>query len=78
MDIYCNEERYDVVFWSPTEDLQEETFSHLIRRIHSLEGFERKENDKNQIVRHFEFTEESALFSFIQSLLKELSVMASN
>lgn len=78
MDIWCYEERYDVLFWSPTEDLPEEAFSNLIRKIHSLEGFEPKENAKNQIVRHFGFTEESALFNFIQSLLKELSIMASN
>ena len=78
IDIWCYEERYDVLFWSPTEDLPEEAFSNLIRKIHSLEGFEPNGNVKNQIVRHFGFTEESALFNFIQSLLKELSVMASN
>jgi len=78
MDIYCYEERYDVVFWSPAEDLQEETFSNLVNRIHSLEGFEPKANVKNQIIRRFGFTEESTLYNFIQTLLKELSVMASN
>lgn len=78
MDIWCYEERYDVVFWSPTDDLPEEAFSNLIGKIHSLEGFEPKENAKNQIVRHFGFTEEGVLFNFIQSLLKELSVMASS
>lgn len=73
MDIWCYEERYDVVFWSPVEDLEEEAFSSLVRKIHSLEGFEPKENVKNQIVRHFSFTEEKALFDFIQTLLKEIS-----
>ncbi len=78
MDISCHEEQYDVVFWSPTEDLQEETFSNLIKKIHSLEDFETKANVKNQILRRFGFTEESTLFNFIQALLKELSVMAPN
>ena len=78
IDIFCYEERYDVVFWSPDEDLQEETFSILVKKIHSLEGFEPKANDKNQIIRRFGFSEESTLFNFIQALLKELSVMAPN
>jgi hypothetical protein len=77
MDIWCYEERYDVVFWSPTEGLEEEAFSNLVRNIHSLEGFEPMENVKNQIVRHFGFIEETALLDFIRNLLKELSIMAS-
>lgn len=77
MDIWCYEERYDVVFWSPTESLEGDVFSNLVSHIHSLEGFEAMENVKNHIVRHFGFTEETALFDFIRELLKELSVMAS-
>lgn len=75
MDIWCYEERYDVVFWSPVEELEEEAFFSLVRKIHSLEGFEPKEKVKNQIVRHFNFTEEKALFEFIQTLLKEISFL---
>ena len=75
MDIWCYEERYDVVFWSPVEDLEEEAFFSLVRKIHSLEGFEPKEKVKNQIVRHFNFTEEKDLFDFIQTLLKEISYL---
>ena len=77
MDIWCYEERYDVIFWSPTESLEEDTFINLVSNIHSLEEFEAMENAKNQIVRHFGFTEEPALLDFIRELLEELSVMAS-
>ena len=76
MDIWCYEERYDVVFWSPTESIEAEAFSNLVRSIHSLEGFE-PENVKNHIVRHFGFNEEPVLFDFLQELLKELSLMVS-
>ena len=76
MDIWCYEERYDVVFWSPTESIEAEAFSNLVRSIHSLEGFE-PENVKNHIVRHFGFNEEPILFDFLQELLKEMSLMVS-
>lgn len=75
MDIWCYEERYDVVFWCPEDVIEEDAFFSLVRKIHSLDGFEPMGNEKKQIVRHFNFTEEKALFDFIQTLLKEMSTI---
>ncbi len=74
MDIWCYEERYDVVFWSPNEELEEGTFFNSVGKIHVLEEFEPKGNVKNQIVRHFSFSQEPELFDFIRQLLKELKM----
>lgn len=70
MDIWCYDERYDVVFWCP-EEQDSENFANLIGQIQSLQDFEPMKNG-NQIVKHFDFTEEDKLYAFINNLLKEL------
>ena len=78
MDIWCYEERYDVVFWTPTPEVEESVFNSCVAKIHSLKQFSPKCDARNQIVRHFAFTEEAALFDFIQELLTELNTIIYN
>lgn len=78
MDIWCYEERYDVVFWTPTPEVEESAFNSCVAKIQSLKQFSPKCDARNQIVRHFAFTEEATLFDFIQELLTELHAIIYN
>ncbi len=77
MDIWCYEDHYDVLFWCPIEGQDENEFFSLVGRIHLLNDFEKMENVKNRMVKHFDFTEETALFDFIKKLLIELKEVIS-
>lgn len=59
-------------------DILENAFNSCVAKIHSLEQFTPKHDARNQIVRHFAFTEEDALFDFIQGLLTELHAIIDN
>lgn len=72
MDIWCYEERYDVLFWTPTPEVEESAFNSCVAKIHSLKQFSPKSDARNQLIRHFAFTEETVLLNFIQELLTEL------
>lgn len=74
MDIWCYEFGYDVLFWSPEDkNTPENNFKLLTNSIKSLDDFVAKEGTKNQIIKQFKFEEEECLFSFINSLLDELT-----
>lgn len=77
MDIWCYEHGYDVLFWSPEDKgTPENEFGILINKLNSLDGFAKKEGTKNQIIKQFHFGEEKVVFSFIDSILQELSELA--
>jgi hypothetical protein len=78
MDIWCYEERYDVLFWTPTPEVEESAFNSCVAKIHSLKQFSPKSDARNQLIRHFAFTEETALLNFIQELLTELHTIIYN
>lgn len=78
MDIWCYEERYDVLFWTPTPEVDESAFNSCVAKIHSLKQFSPKSDARNQLIRHFAFTEETALLNFIQELLTELHTIIYN
>lgn len=79
MDIWCYEDRYDVLFWCPDENIEEKDFSDIVGRIQSLKDFKKPNgNVKNQVVKQYGFFEESTLFDFIREFLKELSQMVSD
>lgn len=75
LDIWCYEERYDVLFWCPNQDTEETAFKNIVKQIHSLKEFNPITNEKNKLIRHFSFKEENELFLFIQQLLKELCLL---
>lgn len=78
MDICCHEDRYDVLFWCPEENIEEKKFSDIVGRIQSLKDFKKPNgNVKNQVVKQFGFFMESDLFDFIRGFLAELSPMVS-
>lgn len=72
MDIWCYEECYDVLFGTPTPEVEESAFNSCVAKINSLKLFSPKSDARNQLIRHFAFTEETALLNFIQELLTEL------
>lgn len=75
MDIWCYENGYDVLFWTP-DNVDETVFSQIVSNINSLSGFSKKADSKNCYASHFDFQNEDGLFSFIESLLKELKDMS--
>ena len=77
MDISCYENGYDVIFWTP-HDVDETVFSQIVSSIDSLSGFSKKTDSKNCYILHFDFHNEDGLFSFIESLLKELNDSTNN
>lgn len=77
MDIWCYENGYDVLFWTP-DHVDETVFSQIVSSIDSLSGFSKKTDSKNRYILHFDFHNEDGLFSFIESLLKELNDSTNN
>jgi len=76
IDILCNEYGYTVWFNNPPQYyVAEQDFSDLVTALKSLKDFEADTNAKNRMIKHFAFTDEKGLFSFIESILVELSAM---
>lgn len=75
MDIWCYENGYDVLFWTP-DNVDETVFSQIVSSINSLSGFSKKADSKNRYILHFDFQNEDGLFSFIETLLKELKELS--
>lgn len=71
MDIWCYEHGYDVLFWAPDEQ-EEDGFEEIINSIESLKGFNKKQEVACQYIKQFEFKDEIGLYSFIESLIREL------
>jgi len=71
MDIWCYENRYDVLFWA-REDDDETEFNKIVSDINSLADFTKKNDTKNQIIKQFNFTDEEGLFSFVERFLQEM------
>lgn len=81
MDIWCYEHGYDVLFWTPNdqpscEKIKDLEFSNFIRNIKSLNDFVVEEN-KFQCKKHFDFSDESGLYTFIENFLEELRSLCS-
>ena len=81
MDIWCNEYGYDVCFWHPQDQndnyspITENDFSLFIQSIGSLSCFDYIANEGFSYKKHFDFSDEDGLYSFINQLLKELSAL---
>lgn len=75
IDIWCYENRYDVLFWAREED-DETVFYKIVSDINSLADFTKKIDTKNQIIKHFNFNDEEGLFVFIDSILHEMRKLA--
>lgn len=73
MDIWCSEEGYKILFYSP-EDKQpdEAVFDEILSRVQSLKGFIRALNPKCRVTYNFDFTDEVSLIAFIDNILEEL------
>ena len=77
MDIWCYEHGYDVLFWWNPDNpaynrITEEEFLQFVNSINSLSTFEINPQSKHQCVKHFDFSDEVGLYSFISELLGEL------
>jgi len=77
MDIWCYEHGYDVLFWWNPDNpaynrITEEEFLQFVNSINSLSTFEINPQSKHQCIKHFDFSDEVGLYSFISALLGEL------
>jgi hypothetical protein len=77
MDIWCYEHGYDVLFWWNPDNpaynrITEEEFLQFVNSINSLSTFEINPQSKHQCIKHFDFSDEVGLYSFISELLGEL------
>ena len=74
LDVWCNENGYDIYFWNPNDDTVDtkKIFSESV----ALKNFT-PSNDAplSKIYLHLSFYEEDKLFNIIDTLLKELSMM---
>lgn len=70
MDIWCNEKGYYVHFWEPNEQCD---ILKYFETTKSLVGFEYYNNNRFDIIKHFDFNNENSLLAFIDSFLAELS-----
>ncbi len=76
MDIWCSEEGYEVNFYIPDDKQPDEiVFNDLRKNVKSLNGFSDVLDEKCDITKSFDFSDETGLYSFIDSLLIELSKM---
>lgn len=76
IDILCNELGYDVWFNNPPQhNVSEQEFASLVKSVKSLADFEVAKDANNRVIKHFAFTDEKGLFSFIDSILPELAFM---
>ena len=73
IDILCDEDGYNVLFNSPKEDVSEKDFANLVASIISLADFEVAKDAPNRIIKHFAFTDEKGLCTFIDAILPELA-----
>lgn len=76
IDILCNVYGYTVWFNNPPQYyVAEQDFSNLVSELKSLKDFEADTNAKNRMIKHYAFTDEKGLVSFIDNILVELSAM---
>jgi len=76
MDIWCSEEGYEVLFYSPDDRQPDETvFNEIRNKVNSLNDFSDVLDEKCEITKNFDFKNETGLYSFIDSILIELSKM---
>ena len=74
IDILCNELGYDVWFNNPSQDfVPEQEFASLVKSLNSLADFEIAKDAKNRVIKHFAFTDEKGLCTFIDAVLLELT-----
>ena len=74
MDIWCSEDGYEVLFYSPADRQPDETvFNEIRNNVNSLQDFIDVLNEKCRITKHFDFTDDKGLFAFIDNILLELS-----
>lgn len=76
MDIWCSEDGYEVLFYSPDDRQPDETvFNEIRNKVNSLNDFSDVLDEKCKITKNFDFKDETRLYSFIDSILIELSKM---
>lgn len=75
MDIWCNETGYYVHFWEPNEKCD---VLEYFKTSKTLVGFEYYNNNRHDIVKHFDFNDENGLLAFLDSFLVELSQRETN
>ncbi len=78
MDVWCDENGYDLLFWSPDHNASVEDFDNLIGQIDPLKDFEKKADTQNQVYKHFDFKDEPGLYGCINSILVSLTAMKKN
>lgn len=79
MDVWCYENGYDLLFWSPEDhNASVEDFDNLIGQIDPLKDFEKKADTQNQVYKHFDFKDEPGLYGCINSILVSLTAMKKN
>ncbi|WP_434503697.1 PDDEXK-like family protein [Prevotella sp.] len=75
LDVWCNENGYDLYFWNPQND--QEDIKSVFRNFESLIDFYPKDNILNKVYLHLSLYEEEKLYNIIDILLKELSTKKS-
>lgn len=72
LDVWCNEQGYDIYFWNPEN--QEEVIKDSFKDSVALDSFIVKDsNNPNSVFLHLGFEEENKLIDIIDQLLKELT-----
>lgn len=72
IDIYCNEQGYNIIFFNRQGNIPEEVFADLKSFLKALNSFEKRPNANNQYELRLGFNEEDKVLSFVDELLKEL------
>lgn len=70
MDIWCNENGYDVYLWNPNDELFD--ILAYFKNIEILNDFKVYNSRGNNIIKHFNIFDEKLLFEFVDSILKSL------
>lgn len=74
MDIWCSEEGYEILFYSPEDHQPDEAaFDQILSKVKSLSGFRRVLDQKCRLTYNIDFTDEAGLIAFIDEILVELS-----
>ena len=73
MDIWCSEEGYEILFYSPEDHQPDETvFNEILSKVKSLNGFRPVSEQKCRLTYNIDFSDEAGLISFIDNILLEL------
>lgn len=69
MDVWCTDQGYDILFWTPDDQIKETEFNSLIAKFAVLGSFLKASDCKYRVTKHIKISEESVLYSIIDNLL---------